>query len=104
MTITSQRLAILRLSSPEAAFKALLNDFSSAVINDPKMKRAFASFQNSFKGEIFSPENAARFAKLQAQGVDNLGIKIGVLPLALGAGLASCTTRLLRHYGLATTL
>jgi hypothetical protein len=51
--------------------------WSTAVIQDPEMAKAFASFQGKFKGGIFTSENARQFSALQAQGADALAIKVG---------------------------
>jgi len=89
MELTSERLSVLRLSNPNAAFGALLSDFTKSVKKDPEMKKAFASFQKKFKGGIFTLEDARRFAALKQEQVDGLAIKVGSLPVAIGASLAA---------------
>jgi hypothetical protein len=81
-------IALLRSSNPAAAFAALKDELFEAVQRDPELAKAFESLKK-FRIEFTTTrEDARQLADLQRQGADQLGIKVGILPLAIGPGVA----------------
>jgi hypothetical protein len=80
--------SLKRRSNPSAAFAEMMDRFSVAIREDDDMARAFASFQERLKGVVLGQDDAVRLAALEARGADELGIKVGSWPSAMGPGLA----------------
>jgi hypothetical protein len=80
--------SVKRRSNPSAAFAEMMERFSAATRENQEMARAFASFQEQFKGVVLERHDAVRLADLEARGAGNLAIKVGSWPSAMGPGFA----------------
>jgi hypothetical protein len=87
MFASKQQFALLRLSNPAAAFAALKDELFEAVRRDRELAEAFESLKK-FKIKFNTREDAQQLADLRRRGADDLGIKVGTLPLAIGPGIA----------------
>jgi hypothetical protein len=80
--------SVKRRSNPEAAFAEMMDRFLVATSENDEMAKAFASFQEHFRGVALKKSDAIRLADLEGRGARQLGIKVGRFPWPMGVGIA----------------
>jgi hypothetical protein len=74
-------------SGPAAVFESLREELTAAIQEDREVAVIFEGIRN-FSAPLNTPEDARRVGELAGRGAEDLGIKVGTLPLAIGPGLA----------------